>query len=127
MVDDHPLVRQGLRGILESYTNIQIVGEAADGLEAVRLAGNLRPDVVIMDVNLPKLDGIEATRLIKQNYPAMTVIGLSVQTSSQIESAMKTAGASEYLFKDMAQEQLYRAVTLALRRHPSRLGTGNAC
>jgi CheY-like chemotaxis protein len=125
MVDDHPLVRQGLRGILESYTNIRIVGEAADGLEAVKLAGNLRPDVVIMDVNLPKLDGIEATRLIKQTYPDMTVIGLSVQKSAQVESAMKAAGASEYLTKDMAEEQLYRAVTLALEGHPSRLGAGD--
>ncbi|MEX5216421.1 MAG: PAS domain S-box protein [Nitrospiraceae bacterium] len=126
MVDDHPLVRQGLRGILESYTNIQIVGEAADGLEAVRLAGEYQPDVVIMDVNLPKLDGIEATRLIKQSFPPMTVIGLSVQKSAQVESAMKAAGASEYLTKDMAEEQLYRAVTLALGRQPSRLGTGDA-
>jgi PAS domain S-box-containing protein len=125
MVDDHPLVRQGLRGILESYTNIRIVGEAADGLEAIRLVGNLRPDVVIMDVNLPKLDGIEATRLIKQTYPDMTVIGLSVQKSAQVESAMKAAGASEYLTKDMAEEQLYRAVTLALEHHPSRLGAGD--
>ena len=93
MVDDHPLVRQGLRGILESYTNIQIVGEAADGLEAIRLAGEYQPDVVIMDVNLPKLDGIEATRLIKNTFPTMTVIGLSVQESAQVESAMKAAGA----------------------------------
>jgi DNA-binding NarL/FixJ family response regulator len=119
MVDDHPLVREGLRGILESYANVQIVGEAGDGLEAVALVRDLRPDVVIMDVNLPILDGIEATRRIKQSYPFMTVVGLSVQKDDDAERAMREAGAAAYIAKDLTEEQLYRAIMLALQRHPT--------
>ena len=116
MVDDHPLVREGLRGVLEGYEHVRIVAEAADGHEAVQLAEKLRPDVVIMDVNMPILDGIEATRLITQACPSMAVIGLSVHQSRQIERSMKDAGAVAYLTKDVAAEQLYSAITSALEK-----------
>lgn len=116
MVDDHPLVRQGLRGVLEGYEQVEVVAEAADGREAVQLATKLRPDVVIMDVNMPILDGIEATRLITQACPSMTVIGLSVHQSHQIERSMKEAGAVAYLTKDVAAERLYSAITSALEK-----------
>ncbi len=116
MVDDHPLVREGLRGVLEGYEHVHIVAEAADGYEAVKLAEQLRPDVVIMDVNMPILDGIEATRLITQTMPSMAVIGLSVHQSHQIERSMKEAGAVAYLTKDVAAEQLHSAITSALEK-----------
>ncbi len=121
MVDDHPMVRQGLRAIVEQFEGLQVVGEAADGGEAVRLAQSLRPDLVIMDVNLPTMDGVEATRQITATYPSIVVIGLSVQNSPQVESAMKKAGAAAYLTKDAAPEQLQRTISSAIlqKRTPS--------
>ena len=116
MVDDHPLVREGLRGVLEGYEQLRVVAEAADGHEAVQLAAELRPDVIIMDVNMPILDGIEATRLITRTCPSMTVIGLSVHQSQQIERSMIEAGAVAYLTKDVAGERLYSAITSALEK-----------
>ena len=77
LVDDHAMVRQGLRSVLEGYEDIHIVGEAANGVEAIELAHSLSPDVVVMDVNMPRMDGIDATRAIKQANPAPLVIGLS--------------------------------------------------
>ncbi|RPH79225.1 MAG: PAS domain S-box protein [Nitrospiraceae bacterium] len=118
MVDDHPMVRQGLRAIVEQFEGIQVVGEAADGLEAVRLAESLQPDVVIMDVNLPTMDGVEATRQITASMPHVVVIGLSVHNSPQVESAMKEAGAAAYLTKDAASDKLQQTIFAAvLQRH----------
>jgi DNA-binding NarL/FixJ family response regulator len=117
MVDDHPLVREGLRGILERHPSVQIVGEAGNGLQAVVLARDLQPDVVMMDVRLPILDGVEATRRIKQAFPTMTVVGLSVQKAHSVEYAMREAGADAFIVKDLTEEQLYRTIMLALERH----------
>lgn len=114
MVDDHPMVRQGLRAIVEQFEGIQVVGEAADGGDAVRLAQSLRPDVVIMDVNMPTMDGVEATRRITANMPHVVVIGLSVHNSPQVESAMKEAGAAAYLTKDAASEKLQQTIFAAV-------------
>jgi PAS domain S-box-containing protein len=116
MVDDHPMVRQGLRAIVEQFEGIQVVGEAADGGDAVRLAQSLRPDVVIMDVNLPTMDGVEATRQITASMPHVVVIGLSVHDSPQVESAMKDAGAAAYLTKDVASEKLQQAIFAEVQR-----------
>jgi DNA-binding NarL/FixJ family response regulator len=116
MVDDHPMVRQGLRAIVEQFDRIQVVGEAANGQEAVRSAQTLMPDVVIMDVNMPTMDGVEATRQLTARCPHVIVIGLSVHNSPQVEAAMKEAGAAAYLTKDAAPEQLYQAICGALDR-----------
>ena len=113
LVDDHPLVRQGLRGAVDDADNICVIGEAADGQEAVRFVQKWRPDIVVMDVNMPNMDGIEATKLIKQLYPEVAVIGLSVHSSEQVASAMKEAGAVSYLRKDVAPEELKRAIVTA--------------
>jgi signal transduction histidine kinase len=110
LADDHAMVRQGLRSVLESYHDLQVVGEAQDGMEAVELAGALRPDVVVMDVNMPRLDGVQATSKVKHLHPATIVIGLSVNRARQVEEAMHEAGASAFLTKESVADQLYQAI-----------------
>jgi CheY-like chemotaxis protein/anti-sigma regulatory factor (Ser/Thr protein kinase) len=116
LVDDHAMVRQGLRSVLESYQDVSVVGEAGDGEEAIDLTRLLRPDVIVMDVNMAKLDGIEATRRIKAEWPSVVVVGLSFSSPSQIEPLLLQAGASRYVSKDAAGEQLYEAIMIAVKR-----------
>ncbi|HSC56575.1 MAG TPA: response regulator, partial [Nitrospira sp.] len=111
LVDDHAMVRQGLRSILATYPELEVIAEAADGLEAVEYAVRDQPDVVVMDINLPKLSGVEATRRIKQNAPNTLVIGLSVQYSSQTLKAVLEAGGTSLISKEQATEDLYRTIT----------------
>jgi PAS domain S-box-containing protein len=113
LADDHAMVRQGLRGVLQNYADIHVVGEANNGLEAITLTGQTKPDVILMDVNMPKMDGIEATRRIRDTFPAVMVIGLSVQNEEHVQSAMKENGAIAFLNKDAAIEDLYRAIRSA--------------
>jgi PAS domain S-box-containing protein len=110
LVDDHAMVRQGLRSILETYHDLEVVAEAADGMEAVEAAISKQPDVVVMDINLPRLNGIDATRRIKKDAPATVVIGLSVHYSSQTHAALIDAGASALLSKEQATEDLYGTI-----------------
>ena len=105
------MVRQGLRSILETYPDLEIVAEASDGIEAVESAINTQPDVVVMDLNLPRLNGIDATRRIKKDAPNTLVVGLSVHYSSQTHAAVLEAGASAFLSKEQATEDLYRTIT----------------
>jgi DNA-binding NarL/FixJ family response regulator len=114
LVDDHAMVRQGLRSILETYPDIEVVAEASDGEEAVESALSHDPDVVVMDINLPRLNGIDATRRIKTKAPKAVVIGLSVHYSSQAHAAVIEAGASAVLSKEQATEDLYRTITRCL-------------
>ena len=114
LVEDHAMVREGLRGILEGYPDFQVVGEAVDGEDAILQAERLGPDVVVMDVNLPKLDGISATRRIKGARPQTIVIGLSVHQASQVEAAFKEAGGAAYVTKDAAAVSLYHAIHKAV-------------
>jgi CheY-like chemotaxis protein/two-component sensor histidine kinase len=113
LVDDHAMVREGLRSILEAYHDLEVVGEAGDGMEAIKLARTRHPDVVVMDINMPRLDGVAATRQIKRDLPATAVIGISVQDSAQIEQAMLSAGAAKFLTKDRAASQLHEAILQA--------------
>jgi CheY-like chemotaxis protein len=110
LVDDHAMVRQGLRSILDSYGDLDVVGEAADGQDAVIMARSLRPDVVVMDVNLPLVDGIEATRILRQEHQAITVIGISVRNDPQVRHAMTDAGAADFLPKESAASRLYEVI-----------------
>lgn len=100
LVDDHAMVRQGLAGILRDRRDLELVGEAADGLQAIELAAALKPDVVIMDIRLPGIDGIEATRRLLARSPSSQVIGLSTYESAEKEAQMREAGAVAYLTKD---------------------------
>ena len=126
LVDDHTVMRQGLRSIVTAYDHMEVVGEAGDGMEAVELAQRLNPDVVVMDINMPNLDGIEATKRIKAYRPDITVIGLSVNQSIEADHKMKAAGASSYLTKESAVETLCRAIDEALS-HKQGTAARQAC
>ena len=110
LVDDHALVRSGLSSVLRYHTELQVVGEAADGQEAVALAVALKPDVVVMDVNMPRMDGVEASKRIKRELPGTVVIGLSMHEGGHHESAMRESGAAAYLTKDSAAERLIETI-----------------
>ena len=110
LVDDHAMVRQGLRSVLECYADVEVVGEAWNGEEAVKAVECLRPAIVIMDINMPKMNGIEATAEITARYPDTTVIGLSVNADVENQEAMLKAGAALLLTKEAAVEQLYGAI-----------------
>ncbi len=117
LVDDHAMVRQGLRVVLESYPDVEVVGEACNGEEAVEYVERLQPTIVVMDINMPKMNGIKATAQITSRFPGIIVIGLSVQAGGENEVAMRNAGAAMLLTKEAAVEELYLAIcaTLDLR------------
>jgi PAS domain S-box-containing protein len=110
IVDDHKIMRDGLKGLLQFESDIEVVGGAADGAEAMALTRELRPDVVIMDVNLGKMTGIDVSRRIKAEVPNTNIIGLSMHLDSQIAEAMKEAGAVAYLNKGGPAEDLIAAI-----------------
>jgi len=116
LVDDHAMMRQGLRSVLEAHADIQIIGEAADGQEAVTMVEALQPSVVVMDINMPKLNGIEATARIKDRHPGIRVIGLSVNAGQNNREAMLKAGADILLTKEAAVEELYRSIQSVVPR-----------
>lgn len=109
--DDHTVVRQGLRKILEGQEGWEVVGEASDGREAVRLALSLEPDVAVFDIGMPRLNGIEATRQILRRLPALAVLILSMHSDDAYVTSALQAGARGYLLKDSADTDLIRGVT----------------
>jgi len=113
IVDDHVMVRQGLRAVLQSYPNIDVVGEAGNGEEAISSVPKLQPTIVVMDIGMPSLDGIGATRLIKMQYPQIAVLGLSVNAPSYHVDAMLKAGAFDVITKEKAVDELYNAIQRA--------------
>jgi NarL family two-component system response regulator LiaR len=110
LADDHVLVRQGTRELLEQEEDMAVVAEAGDGEEAVQLATRQRPDVAIMDIAMPKLNGIEATRQIKALHPATAVLVLTAYDDDQYIFALLEAGAAGYLLKDVHADELIRAI-----------------
>jgi len=110
LADDHQIVRDGLHNLLEKDAGIKVVGEAVDGREAVQLVRKLVPDVVIMDIAMPDLNGIEATRQVVTEHPGVKVIALSMHSDKRFASEMLKAGASAYLLKDSAFEELITAI-----------------
>ncbi|WHZ25959.1 MAG: Two-component transcriptional response regulator, NarL/FixJ family [Nitrospira sp.] len=114
LADDHAMVRQGLRAVLDAYEDIQVVGEAGDGAEALRLVEESQPRVLVMDINMPKMNGIEATTRIKAHWPGIAVVGISVNAGDENSDVMKRAGAATVLPKDTAVEQLHAAIIEAV-------------
>lgn len=110
LVDDHALVREGTRDLLEREEDLEVVAEAADGIEAVELATRHRPDVIIMDIAIPKLNGIDATRRIKALHPTTAVLVLTAYDNDQYIFALLEAGAAGYLLKDIRMHELVQAV-----------------
>jgi CheY-like chemotaxis protein len=117
LVDDHEVVRKGLRLLLENYADLSVVGEAKDGMESVEMARNLKPDVIVMDINMPRMNGIEATKLILQELPGTTVVGLSFALDTYTEQAWKAAGGFGCISKERAGEEIYTAIIDAVAQH----------
>jgi NarL family two-component system response regulator LiaR len=113
VVDDHAVVREGLRTFLELQEGIEVVGEAADGEQAVELARQLHPDVVLMDLVMPKLDGVDAMKELRQGVPATRVIVLTSFLDDERLLPALRAGAAGYLLKDVQPKELARAVRAA--------------
>ena len=119
LVDDHMVVRSGLSTVLAVYDDLQLVGEGGDGEEAVRLCERLQPDVVLMDLVMPKVDGVTATKTIKERWPRIQIIALtSFKEKEYVEGALK-AGASGYLLKNVSAEELVAAIRRVTTGQPS--------
>ena len=114
IADDHRIVRAGLAGLLGSRPEVDVIGLAADGLQAVEFAGRLQPDVVVMDVTMPGLSGMDATRLLRRDHPEIRVVGLSMHDSPEIAAAMREAGAAAYVTKGGPPEELLAAILGAM-------------
>jgi len=110
MADDHPVVRAGIRGMLETQDDFQVIAEAENGREAFEQIAKLKPDVVLMDLRMPEMDGVEAIGKIKEKYPDINILVLTTyDTDADIVRAVE-AGATGYLLKDAPREELFRAV-----------------
>ena len=114
LVDDQFIVRQTLRCILQPYPNVEVVGEASDGIEAVAYVGMFQPAVVVMDIHMKHMDGITAVRMIKTQYPHVHVVGFSADGKDYTANAMRQAGAFEVLQKEDAMKNLYAAIQRAV-------------
>jgi len=115
LVDDHKIMREGLKALLEREPDIIIAGEAEDGQKAVNLACEIKPEMVIMDISMPNLNGIEATRQIKACSPAIKVLALSMHCDKQFVTKMLEAGANGFLLKDCPSDELLKAIRLIIQ------------
>jgi len=114
LADDHEIMRQGLRVLLEKHSDMEVVGEANDGLKAIELAKELDPDVVVMDVNMPGVDGADATRRIVSEQPDIRIVALSMHSKKGFIIEMLKAGASGYVLKENAFSELVNAITTVM-------------
>jgi len=113
IVDDHAMLRKGLAVFLMSYTDLQLVGEAANGKEALALCAEKRPDIVLMDLLMPIMDGISATRIIHESYPDIKIIALTSFGEERLIKNILAAGAISYLFKKISADDLAKAIRAA--------------
>jgi two-component system, NarL family, response regulator NreC len=114
LVDDHEIMREGMCALLRKHSNYEVVGQAADGRKALALVSELQPDVVIMDIGMPNLNGIEATRQILSQNPEIRIMALSTHSEGTIVARMIKAGASGYMLKESAFEELIDGIDLML-------------
>lgn len=110
VADDHQMVRDGIVGRLAARSDLQVVGQAADGVEAIGLIETLQPDVVVMDISMPKMDGVRATREIRERWPRVSVVGMSMHEEDEMVAAMREAGAAAYVVKGAPLEDLVGAI-----------------
>jgi DNA-binding NarL/FixJ family response regulator len=115
ITDDHPVVREGLSAMLSREHDIEVVGEAKDGKEAVTKAGTLRPDIILMDLRMPEMDGVEAMQRIKTDYPDIRFIVLTTYDNDEYIFKGIEAGARAYLLKDAPRDELFRAIRAVSR------------
>ena len=114
IVDDHLFIRRGIQNILKPYTEWELCGEAGNGEEAVKMAGELRPDVIIMDVSMPGMNGLEATRAIRKNLPGTRILLLTLHDSKELVRSAFRFGASGYLLKSDTDHELIQALNVVL-------------
>jgi DNA-binding NarL/FixJ family response regulator len=115
IAEDHTILRAGLKALLSSLKDVEVVGEAGDGREAVRRVDQLQPDLVLMDLSMPKLNGMEAIKEIKNQYPEMKIIALTVHRTEEYIRATLQAGADGYVLKDASQKELLMAIDYVMK------------
>jgi DNA-binding NarL/FixJ family response regulator len=115
LADDHAMLREGLRILLDSQPAMHVVGEAANGKEVIQKAGELKPDVVVMDLSMPELNGLQATELLRASYPAIRVVVLTAHEDESYLAQLCKAGAMGYVLKRSAGDELVQAISMAAR------------
>lgn len=115
IVDDHPIVRSGLKSLLSAESDIDVIGEAVDGTEGVEMTGRLNPNVVLMDISMPTMDGMEATRQIKKKFPAVQILVLTMHRTDEFFFETLRAGASGYILKSAKTSDLLEAIRVVNR------------
>ena len=114
IVDDHPMVRDGLRSILETYPDLDLVGSLVNGQEAIDQVAKLQPDVMLLDLNMPGVNGLSATEIILERFPAVRILILSMHDSPEYVSTALSHGAKGYILKDVPTEEVYTAIVTVM-------------
>ena len=114
IVDDHPMVADGIRALLETFDDLEVVGTLHDGREAIDRAGELAPDVILLDLNMPRMDGLSATEILRESHPGVAVLILSMHDAPEYVATALRHGAAGYCLKDQPTEEIRRAIDVVL-------------